>query len=84
MRACTLSGVNPNWPMMKPGALFRITARCNENAASSAVTGAPEAKRRPAARVNVQVRPSSLLVQRSASCGSIRVGSAAAGVTSFS
>ena len=40
----TLSGVKPNWVMMKDGVLSSFTARCSDHTASSAVTGAPEWK----------------------------------------
>ena len=40
--SATFSGVKPNWVRMKAGVLFRITARCSDQAASSARTGLPE------------------------------------------
>jgi len=44
MRSPTFSRVKPNWLMIDAGALSSMTARCRENAASSTVTGLPEAK----------------------------------------
>src|SRR3546814_8765106 len=40
----TLSASKPNCVMMKAGDLSRITARCSEKTASSAVIGLPDAK----------------------------------------
>ena len=79
MRSATLAGVKPNWLMMKAGDLFRMTARWSVKAASSAVTGLPDANLRPGRRWNVVVRPSALVSHRSASTPSIRVGSARSG-----
>ena len=46
MRTGAVSLLKPNWLRMKPGALFMIAARWNDQAASSAVIRAPEANLR--------------------------------------
>ena len=71
IRSATLSLVKPNWVMMKPGALLRITARDRVNTTSSAVTGLPDANFRPGAMWNVVVKPSGEVSQRSAVSGMI-------------
>ncbi len=84
MRSATLSLSKPSCAMMKAGALFMMTARCRLNAASSAVTGAPLPNLRSARILKVHFLPSGLVVQLSASVGTISVGFWSSGVTSFS
>src|SRR3546814_7822356 len=62
----TLSAVKPNCVRMKAGDLSRMTARCSEKAASSAVIGLPEGKTTPSRILKVKVLPSSETVQDSA------------------
>jgi hypothetical protein len=47
------SFLKPNCVRMKPGDLLRMTARCSDQAASSAVIGFPEANLRPFLILNV-------------------------------
>ncbi len=83
MRSATLSRVKPNWLMMKAGDLFMITARRSDHAASSAVTGLPDAKRGPWRRWKVNMRPSAATSQRSASSPVIWAGLSFGVMTSF-
>ena len=62
----TLSAEKPNWVRMNAGDLSSLTARCNENTASSAVIGFPEANSRPGRIAKVKVVPSSETSQLSA------------------
>ena len=54
-----LSGVKPNWVMMKEGVFSIATARRSENSTSRAVTGLPDWNVSPSRILKVMVLPSS-------------------------
>jgi hypothetical protein len=76
MRSLTLSLVKPNCVRMKAGVLSSSTARCSDQATSSAVTGLPLANFRPGLSSKLKVRPSALTVQPLARSPISRLGSA--------
>ena len=73
----TLSLVQPSWLIRKAGVLSICTTRCSENAASSAVTGAPLWNFRPLRSLKVKSLPSGLMVQLSATPPTIFLRSSA-------
>jgi hypothetical protein len=84
MRSLAFALVNPSCVRMKAGVLSRIRARCSDQAMSSAVSGLPDAKRRPGRSSNVNVRPSALTVHALARSPASLEGSAGSCRTSRS
>ncbi|MNE71457.1 hypothetical protein D3C80_1673320 [compost metagenome] len=83
MVVSALSGVKPNWPMMKAGLLFILMARCSEKATSSAVTFAPLEKVASSPITKVKTLLSASASQDFAMTGSTLVESSRFARTSF-
>ena len=71
----TLAFVRPNCVRMKAGVLSSSTARCSDQATSSAVMGLPLANLSPGFSSKLKVLPSSLTFQAFATSGSSLDGS---------